>query len=250
MSVEMARKSASNIRYHHTVVLRGIQFITSSPVSRLENEHRFYFRSDLYNLDVVNRVASSLKNLVQSWPHELPLSKCHRIVMASCAVAITDSTAVRTEPKYTWDRSRERYTIFLTGIDPESGKHNKFQIHATLGKISPTSVREILDLQIGPVSELDPEKRDLWIRTKSSSSGHSLQARQHEAAIRLLKHVVFKFHKKIMRLVDLKCHATAAIYRHQRRERCKYIRAFISFPIRLISMQIELVRTVAGGFST
>ena len=161
--------------------------------------------------DTLRQAASTMTRLLERWPHTLDFNTRHKKVLVDVALERTSSTISKIYPKIGYDRPMSIYSCFLNGIDPDSGESYAVFVSVRPKNITifevpetPTTERfafgETSPFQSQTVKD-DPEKSAPM--SPISDEDTSDEGRKHKAAIKVLQLVLWKYHTKILRLLDV-----------------------------------------------
>ena len=168
---------------------------------------KFAFGQNRRNADIVLQAASTLARFLERWEHPLDFRARETSILAAVALELTSARLSVQYPKIQFDPPlRSFYSSSVDILDWDSGKSYSVKFEVRPENITNFEVPEI------PVTERIKLHRThssgLKVVNKSTAQRAAkmeipIQDRKHQAAIKILRLVLWKYHNKIVRLSDL-----------------------------------------------
>lgn len=175
-------------------------------LGRPRHRMKFHLGKNRRNADIVLRAASTLARFLERWAPAINTGPKEREILAAVALELTSARPCDDYPVIEFEIPKSYYSCKVDGIDLDSGKCYSIYVEVRPENITSFEVPQIpgnkkFDLRgmhrsiikvVNKSTRLLPATRDIPVKD-----------RKHEAAIKVLRLVLWKYHNKIHRLSDL-----------------------------------------------
>ncbi|CAD6579104.1 MAG: hypothetical protein ASARMPREDX12_009068 [Alectoria sarmentosa] len=167
---------------------------------------KFSFGRKSQDREIILQAASTLACFLERWPHVLSFHSRERSILAAVALELTSPRANKHFPTISFDFPKSFYRIRVKGIDPDSGKLYLVSVRLRPSNVIDFEVPEIPQTGCVYFTETNlPRVRSVNNTTAKLAAIRTIpdEDKRHEAAIKILRLILWKYHKKIMRLSDV-----------------------------------------------
>lgn len=167
---------------------------------------KFSFGRKRQDHEVILQAASTLACFLERWPHVPSFHSRDSSILVAVALELTSTRANKYFPQIWFDFPRSFYRIRVKGIDPDSGKSYLVYVQIRPSNIINFEVPEIP--QTGCVYFTETKLQRVTVVNNATAELAAIRTipdedKRHEAAIKILRLILWKYHKKIMRLSDV-----------------------------------------------
>lgn len=169
-------------------------------LGRPRHRMKFHFGKNRRNADIVLQAASTLARFLERWVPAINTGSNERGVLAAVALELTSGRSSNRYPAIEFDIPKSYYSCKVDGIDLDSGKWYSIYV-----EVRPENITSFEVPQVNLRGTHHPSIKLINKSTRSLSARDEtpVKDRKHEAAIKVLRLVLWKYHNKILRLSDL-----------------------------------------------
>lgn len=163
------------------------------------------------NSDILRQAASTLAQILERWPHTLQFSTRHKKVLVDVALEHSSPRISRNYPRIEFDPPKSIYCSTVNGIDPNSG-----ELYSVFVGVRPRNITDF-EVRKTPKTEQFAFRETSRFQPQTVKNGNrkdapmspmidedtSDEGRKHNAAIKVLQLVLWKYHSKMLRLSDV-----------------------------------------------